>query len=106
MAIDHAGPDRSQAGTAEELAPLFRALADPGRLTILQHLALGEHRVVELTQHLGLAQSTTSAHLAVLRDAGLVSARAEGRSSRYALAAGTELVDLLGAAQRLLGRQR
>ncbi len=100
-------PVQPQADTAAaELAPLFRALADPGRLTILQHLALGEHRVVELTRHLGLAQSTTSAHLAVLREAGLVTVRAEGRSSRYALAAAPELVGLLAAASQLLERFR
>jgi DNA-binding transcriptional ArsR family regulator len=39
---------------------LFRGLADPTRLAIVRHLALGEHRVVDLTTHLGLAQSTVS----------------------------------------------
>ena len=80
---------------------LFRGLADPARLTILRHLALGEHRVVDLTAHLGLAQSTVSGHLACLRDCGLVSARAEGRASLYSLAR-PELLDLLAAAERLL----
>jgi len=81
---------------------LFRSLADPARLAILRHLALGEHRVVDLTAHLGLAQSTTSAHLACLRDCGLISSRTVGRSSMYSLAVGAELMDLLGAAERLL----
>jgi DNA-binding transcriptional ArsR family regulator len=81
---------------------LFRSLADPARLAILRHLALGEHRVVDLTTHLGLAQSTTSAHLACLRDCGLVSSRTVGRSSIYTLAVSGELMDLLGAAERLL----
>ncbi len=81
---------------------LFRSLADPARLAILQHLTLGEHRVVDLTAHLGLAQSTTSAHLACLRDCGLVSVRTVGRSSMYSLAVETELMGLLGAAERLL----
>jgi len=81
---------------------LFRSLADPARLAILRHLALGEHRVVDLTAHLGLAQSTTSAHLACLRDCGLISSRTVGRSSVYSLAVGAELMDLLGAAERLL----
>ena len=49
-------------------ACLFHGFSDPSRLTILQHLALGEHRVVDLTQHLGLAQSTVSKHLSCLRD--------------------------------------
>ena len=80
---------------------LFRSLADPARLAIVRHLALGEHRVVELTAHLGLAQSTVSGHLACLRDCGLVTARAEGRASLYSLAR-SELMDLLSAAERLL----
>ena len=82
-------------------AALFRGLGDPTRLTILRHLALGEHRVVDLTAHLGLAQSTVSGHLACLRDCGLVTARAEGRASLYSLAR-PELLDLLGSAERLL----
>lgn len=81
---------------------LFRSLADPARLTILRHLALGEHRVVDLTNHIGLAQSTTSAHLACLRDCGLISSRTVGRASMYSLAVQPELMGLLAAAERLL----
>lgn len=81
---------------------LFRSLADPARLTILRHLALGEHRVVDLTAHLGLAQSTVSAHLACLRDCGLVSSRAHGRASVFSLATTPELMGLLAAAERVL----
>ena len=81
---------------------LFRSLADPARLTILRHLTLGEHRVVDLTAHLGLAQSTTSAHLACLRDCGLISVRVVGRSSLYSLAVEPELMDVLATAERLL----
>jgi DNA-binding transcriptional ArsR family regulator len=80
---------------------LFRGLADPARLAIVRHLALGEHRVVDLTAHLGLAQSTVSGHLACLRDCGLVAVRAEGRASMYSLAR-PELMDLLAAAETLL----
>ena len=80
---------------------LFRSLADPTRLAIVRHLAAGEHRVVDLTAHLGLAQSTVSGHLSCLRDCGLVTARAQGRASLYSLAR-PELPDLLTAAERLL----
>ena len=80
---------------------LFRSLADPTRLAIVRHLALGEHRVVDLTAHLALAQSTVSGHLSCLRDCGLVTARAQGRASLYSLAR-PELLDLLAAAERLL----
>lgn len=82
-------------------ASLFRSLGDPARLSILRHLALGEHRVVELTAHLGLAQSTVSGHLACLRDCGLVASRPEGRASVFSLAR-PELLDLLASAERLL----
>ena len=80
---------------------LFHSLADPTRLAIVRHLALGEHRVVDLTAHLGLAQSTVSGHLSCLRDCGLVTARAQGRASLYSLAR-PELMDLLASAERLL----
>ena len=81
---------------------MFRSLADPARLAILRHLALGEHRVIDLTNHVGLAQSTTSAHLVCLRDCGLVSARTVGRASVYSLAVGEELMALMSSAERLL----
>jgi DNA-binding transcriptional ArsR family regulator len=80
---------------------LFRSLGNPARLSILRHLALGEHRVVDLMSPLGLAQSTTSAHLACLRDCGLVSSRMVGRASVYSLAVAPELLGLLAAAERL-----
>lgn len=83
-------------------ACLFRGFGDTTRLTILQHLALGEHRVVDLTEHLGLAQSTVSQHLACLRDCGLVDARPHGRASMYSLRHPEALADVLAAAERLL----
>ena len=85
---------------------LFRSLADPARLAILRHLTLGEHRVVDLTAHLGLAQSTTSAHLACLRDCGLVSVRTVGRSSVYSLAVESELMGVFGVGRAAAGRHR
>lgn len=96
--------ERVSSRPADELAPaaaLFRGLADPTRLAILRLLASGELRVVDLTGKLGLAQSTTSAHLACLRDCGLVTARPQGRQMFYALAR-ADLLDLLRAAEQLL----
>ena len=83
-------------------ASLFHSLSDPARLAILRHLSLGEHRVVELTAHLGLAQSTVSKHLACLRDCGLVDSRPVGRASLYSLTTREELLALLAAAEQLL----
>lgn len=82
---------------------LFHGFSDPSRLAILRHLALGEHRVVDLTAHLGLAQSTVSKHLACLKDCGLVTSRPQGRASMFSLTHPEALMELLASAERLLG---
>ena len=91
-----------EASCLEPAAALFHSLSDRTRLAILQHLTLGEHRVVDLTEHLGLAQSTVSQHLACLRGCGLVRCRTVGRSSVFSPAVEDELVAVLRAAERLL----
>jgi len=83
-------------------AHLFQALSDPSRLAVLQHLASGEHRVRDLVEHLGLAQSTVSKHVAFLVECGLVDARAEGRATWYSLARPALLAALVTDAERLL----
>jgi DNA-binding transcriptional ArsR family regulator len=91
-----------QTAALSAAACMFRSLGDPARLAILRHLALGEHRVVDLAAHLGLAQSTVSAHLACLRDCGLVTSRPQGRASMWSLNHAADLLDLLAAAERVL----
>lgn len=88
--------------TLAPAAALFHSLSDPTRLAILQRLAATEQRVRDLTDTLGLAQSTVSAHLACLRDCGLVDSRPQGRASVFSLTVEPELLDVLGAAERLL----
>ncbi len=80
---------------------LFHSLADPTRLAIVRRLAVGEARVVDLTNELGLPQSTVSTHLGCLRDCDLVTGRPEGRQVFYALVH-PELLELLKAAAALL----
>ncbi|MFA7513500.1 MAG: metalloregulator ArsR/SmtB family transcription factor [Mycolicibacterium vanbaalenii] len=80
---------------------LFHSLSDSARLAIVRRLADGEARVVDLIGELGLAQSTVSAHVACLRDCGLVTGRPEGRQVFYSLTR-PELLDLLAAAETLL----
>ncbi|MQA03890.1 MAG: metalloregulator ArsR/SmtB family transcription factor [Streptosporangiales bacterium] len=95
-------PIKSKAhGGLTAAVSLFHSLADPTRLSIVRQLGDGEARVVDLTDALGLPQSTVSTHLACLRDCGLVAGRPEGRQVFYALAV-PELLDLLLAAERLL----
>ena len=83
-------------------ACLFHGFSDPSRLAIVRHLAAGEHRVVDLTDHLGLAQSTVSKHLACLRDCGLVTSRPQGRASMWSLDHADTVMELLSATERLL----
>jgi DNA-binding transcriptional ArsR family regulator len=66
-------------------APTLRALANEERLLIALWLADEARSVRELEQATGLSQSLVSYHLRELREAGLVTATAEGRSNRYRL---------------------
>lgn len=67
-------------------AKLFRGLADPSRLALLEALRAGSRTVSELVAVTGLSQPNASGHLACLRDCGLVMSTQEGRFVRYALA--------------------
>lgn len=93
--------DRSGGNELSPAVALFRSLGDATRLAIVHELARGERRIVDLTTTLGLAQSTVSAHVACLRDCGLVQGRVVGRQSLYRLAR-PELTDVLAAAEHLL----
>lgn len=95
-------PASSAPGSGLDAAvALFHSLSDATRLAIVQRLATGEARVADLVGELGLAQSTVSAHVACLRDCGLVEGRAQGRQVFYALTR-PELMDLLAAGETLL----
>lgn len=66
-------------------AKIFQALSDETRLEIIAMLESGERCVCELQDSLGAAQSRLSFHLRVLKDAGIVKDRREGRWSYYEL---------------------
>lgn len=69
----------------QRAAELFHALSDETRLAIVERLRTGERCVCELTDALDAAQSRLSFHLKVLKDAGLVRDRREGRWMYYTL---------------------
>jgi len=62
-----------------------KALADDTRQKIMAFCCCQERGVSEIVEHVGVAQPTVSHHLAVLRDAGLVSIRHEGKQTFYTL---------------------
>jgi ArsR family transcriptional regulator len=77
--VTRTAPDLDRAVT------LFHALSDATRLSILEMLRGGERCVCELQDELDAAQSRLSFHLRVLREAGLVTDRREGRWSYYSI---------------------
>lgn len=92
--------------SVRELSRQLRALASRSRLEIIQLLAAGETMTVtELREHVRISQPLLSWHLSILRRAGLVDAKKDGRQVRYAVnRAGFQQVsqrldDILGAEQ-------
>jgi ArsR family transcriptional regulator len=72
------------------LAQLFRALADPTRLRLLNLMAEQEVCVCYFTEVIAVPQPKISRHLAYLRAAGLVAARREGKWMHYRLVTPTD----------------
>jgi len=76
---------RAEPLSLDQAQRLLRALAEPIRLQVVQALQNGERCVCDLTSDLNLAQSKLSFHLKVLKEAGLICARQEGRWIYYRL---------------------
>ena len=71
--------------STERAIELFHALSDETRLEVVELLRKGERCVCELTDTLDAAQSRLSFHLRVLKDAGVVRDRKDGRWVHYEL---------------------
>lgn len=90
------------------LVKLTKALGDEGRLRLLRRMGGGPITLADAMDELDLAKTTAHHHLSILRQAGLVVIRGEGRDSRYALrahaptAAAKALEEYLGSAVPLI----
>ena len=73
--------DMSYRKVAAEISTSIKALADPTRLAILLRLARDPASVTELARQFDLSQPTVSAHVQILREAGLIDERTVGRSA-------------------------
>ncbi len=93
--------DRDLVSIAELKATMFRAMAHPPRIRILETLASGERSVSELQPEIGIESSHLSQQLGVLRRAGLVTSRKESQSVYYRLK-DPMIADLLAVARQLL----
>lgn len=74
------------AASAERLAGMFKALADPTRVRLLSLIAAhagGEACICDLTAPVGLSQPTVSHHMRLLVEAGLVTREQRGRWAYY-----------------------
>lgn len=102
---DDASPDDPFAAAERPLseikADLFKALAHPGRVRILELLRDGERAVADLVPLVGLESSHLSQQLGVLRRSGVVVSRRDGSNVLYRIA-DAAVVDLLDAARRFL----
>ena len=85
MSLGGEGEAPVSSSSADELQRVFKTLADPTRVRILRLLEQEELIVGELMDILGMAQSRVSRHLAVLREAGLLSDRRDGTFVAYRL---------------------
>jgi ArsR family transcriptional regulator len=79
-------------------AEILQAMADPCRIKILTLLREGELCVCEIMIGLDRPQSSTSHHLSILKDAGLIKERKDGRWSRYRLSEGA-VIEMLNMAK-------
>jgi DNA-binding transcriptional ArsR family regulator len=79
MPLPHPLPD----DLVELIAARFRAVGEPMRIRLLDHLRGGEATVQELTDAIGSSQQNVSKHLSVLAAAGIVARRKDGNFVRY-----------------------
>lgn len=86
---------------AQLKAELFKALAHPVRVQVLEQLVAGERSVGSLAEALGIELSSLSQQLGVLRRAGVVITRRVGNTIYYALRE-PGMAELLAAAKRML----
>jgi DNA-binding transcriptional ArsR family regulator len=88
---------------SEAKADLFKALAHPARVRVLELLAEREHTVGELAEQTGLELSHLSQQVTVLRRAGVVDSR-RVRNNVICALRDPETAELLAVARRLIGR--
>lgn len=99
-------PDRALLAALSQPIPeikaeLFRALAHPARIRVLEVLSEGEHSVGQMQPLVGIESSHLSQQLGVLRRAQLVATRKQGSTVFYAIR-DPEVVKLLAVAKRVL----
>jgi len=94
------GQEVGKKDVVDALATVVKAMANGHRLELIELLAQGEHSVEALAQRAGMGVTSTSAHLQILKRAGLVMTRREGTTIHHRLA-GDDVAELYVAAKRV-----
>jgi ArsR family transcriptional regulator len=88
----------------ERQAVICKAFANPTRLHLVEMLSRGERWAAELQQGLGISKANLSQHLAILKSAGVVSTRREGKQLHCGLAV-PEVREAMGVFRNILKAQ-
>jgi len=88
----------------ETIADIFKAMAHPARLAIIEALAEKSYCVCELKEMVGSDMSMVSKHLSVLKSAGLVSDRKDGLQVFYSLKTPC-VVNFIGCLEKMVRKQ-
>ena len=95
-------------GPVEDSVSFAKALADPTRQKIMRLLCCQWLNVTDVVEQLDVSQPTVSHHLSILKSAGLVTARREGKQIFYTLDQKTltdnccQLVDIFAPGQKVV----
>lgn len=92
----------------ENILPLFKALSDETRLRILSLLKEGELCVCDIAETLEMTQPNISFHLGMLKEAGIIRDRKNGRWIYYSLDESDMFIRFLlfGIFERINGREK
>lgn len=82
---DRTSPTSDEQREIERVADLFKALSHPVRVRLLRRLSSSNRYCGDLVTECGLAQSTVSHHLRILREAGLISVEEQGTRTCYSI---------------------
>ncbi len=93
-----------QEKNAQLKADLFKAIAHPTRIRILQLLSDGEHCVCDIFEQLNVEQANTSQHLSLMKKHGVLQSRKEGLRVIYSIKH-PEILEILNIADEILKKQ-
>lgn len=93
----------NSSGILKEYTDVFKALAHPGRLSIIELLLTERLCVGEIEKRMGMRQANVSQHLNILKKANLLYYKTEGKKRRYGLSNPAGILSLIKCAKECKG---